>query len=228
MNLNWLELLQLPRQRRKLSLKMSFEYPPFEWRHLSPQPVIGVDEVGRGCLAGPVFASAALLVPEHRIQGLTDSKLISGPRRAVLNEIVQNTQKTFTAFATVEEIDELNILWAAMLAMKRSVEDLANKLGLVSATVLVDGNTRIPDLDSRFKQITLVKGDLRAAPISAASIVAKVARDQLMVELGREFPGYGIEKHKGYASAVHREAIQRKGPTSIHRKSFSGVKEFLL
>jgi ribonuclease HII len=203
------------------------QYPPFDWKTLRPQPVIGVDEVGRGCLAGPVYAAACVLQSDLHVEHLTDSKLISESRREKLSPLIQSAHSVCIASATVEEIDELNILWAAMLAMQRAVLDLTQSLSLKEAVILVDGNTRIPDLPERFQQITLVKGDLRASPISAASIVAKVARDQRMKELGREFPAYGFEKHKGYASAIHRKAIAEKGPTIWHRRSFSGVKEYL-
>lgn len=203
------------------------QYPPFDWKSLRPQPVIGVDEVGRGCLAGPVYAAACILQSDLHVESLTDSKLISETRREKLSPLILSSHSVSIASATVEEIDELNILWAAMLAMQRAVLELTQKLNLKQATILVDGNTKIPDLPPALKQITLIKGDLRASPISAASIVAKVARDQRMKELGREFPGYGFEKHKGYASAVHRAAIAEKGPTLWHRRSFSGVKEYL-
>ena len=111
--------------------------------------------------------------------------------------------------------------------MKRAVLELQQQMKFREATVLVDGNFKIPGLGPEFKQITLIKGDLRAAPISAASIVAKVARDHLMTELAQVYPNYGLEKHKGYASPLHRKMIQELGPTAIHRKSFGGVREYL-
>jgi ribonuclease HII len=202
-------------------------YPPFEWKQLRPQPVIGVDEVGRGCLAGPVYAAACILKSEAHLNQLTDSKLISETRREILAPLILRDHRASIASASVAEIDELNILWAALLAMKRAVEVLATEEGLVEATVLVDGNFKIPDLSPRFKQIPVVKGDLRASPISAASIVAKVARDQRMKELGKEVPGYGFEKHKGYPSPFHKKAIADRGPTQWHRRSFAGVKEYI-
>ena len=125
-------------------------------------------------------------------------------------------------FASVEEIEELNILQASFLAMKRAIKCLALETGIV----LVDGHLKIPNL-KRFEQHAIVKGDLRLAPISAASIVAKVTRDSLMKEFSREYPEYGFEVHKGYATEVHRKAIQKNGPTKLHRKTFGGVKEFL-
>jgi len=125
-------------------------------------------------------------------------------------------------FASVEEIDRLNIFRATFLAMKRALADL----GLNSGHVLVDGKFSIPDL-AGYAQTPLIKGDLRAEPIAAASIVAKVTRDLLMQSLAGEFGGYGFEKHKGYATVEHRTAIAKRGPCPIHRKTFGGVKEFL-
>jgi len=157
---------------------------------------------------------------------LTDSKLLSEKRREELSPMIQSEHWVSVASATVEEIDELNILQASLLAMKRAVHDLEAKMGQTVAHVLVDGNFRIPDLGR--KQTPIIKGDLRCAPISAASIVAKVARDRLMKEMGLQYPGYGFEKHKGYASPIHRKAIAEIGPVlSIHRRSFGGVKEYL-
>jgi ribonuclease HII len=200
--------------------------PPFEWKTLRPQPVIGVDEVGRGCLAGPVYAGACILLSDAHISSLTDSKLISENRRYEIAALIEQHHAVSTDCASLEEIDELNILQASLLAMRRAVLKLQKKIGFQSAHILVDGKFKIPDLPG-FVQTPLIKGDLRAAPISAAAIVAKVTRDRLMVELGKELPQYGFEKHKGYASATHRAAIQKWGPTSHHRKSFAGVKEYL-
>lgn len=203
---------------------MSLE--PIDWRSFRPHPVIGVDEVGRGCLAGPVYAGACLLLSEKHLELLTDSKLLSESRREMICPLIEQTHAVSIACASEEEIDELNILQASLLAMKRAVEDLQKKLGLTMGHVLVDGKFKIPDLKD-FEQTPIIKGDLRAAPISAAAIVAKVKRDQLMSQLGKEFPQYGFEKHKGYASLVHRKAIEKWGPSPYHRKSFSGVKEYL-
>ncbi len=200
------------------------------WKAYGPFPVFGVDEVGRGCLAGPVYAAAAFLKSDQHIELLTDSKLISEKRRELIAPLVHADHEVCIASASVEEIDELNILQASLLAMQRAVVGLAQRLGFEEGHVLVDGNQRIPGLSRhlpRFLQTPIIKGDLRAAPISAASIVAKVARDHLMAELGKEFAGYGFEKHKGYGSAAHRDAIKILGPTAHHRQSFSGVKEHL-
>lgn len=201
------------------------EYEKVDWHQFVPGPVVGVDEVGRGCLAGPVYAAAVCLKSDVLSELFTDSKLLSEKRREELAPQILEAHWVSIASATVEEIDELNILQASLLAMKRAVEELEKQMGRQVGHVLVDGNIKIPRLERR--QTTLIKGDLRCSPISAASIVAKVSRDRLMKELGVKHPGYGFEKHKGYASAVHRAAIISKGPLVVHRKSFSGVKEFL-
>lgn len=198
-------------------------YPKIDWKQYSPGPVIGVDEVGRGCLAGPVYAAAVSLDNDLISNVLTDSKLLSEKRREELAEVIKAHHRWSLGFASVEEIDQLNILNAALLAMRRAVEGL----GLSSGHVLVDGNKKIPGLSPQWLQTTIVKGDLRVAPISAASIIAKVARDHLMKELGREYPAYGFEIHKGYSTAQHKGAIESVGPCIIHRRTFSGVKEYL-
>lgn len=197
-------------------------YPPFEYHHLKPSPIIGVDEVGRGCLAGRVYAAAVILPLDFVHDGITDSKLISESRRTLIAEEIKRAAQVSLAFAEVEEIDSINILKASLLAMKRAIEGL----GVKSGTVLVDGNQRIPELAKSFEQITIIKGDLRAKPIGAASIVAKVARDQEMCRLAELYPQYGFEKHKGYASEAHRFAIQEFGPCVAHRKTFGGVREY--
>ncbi len=203
-------------------LSQSEDYPPFEWHTLSPAPVIGVDEVGRGCLAGGVFAAAAILAEDFAIEGVTDSKLLSEARRDQLAPQIESQARVCVAFATVEEIAELNILQATFLAMRRAIDGL----GVSSGHVLVDGNQRVPGLSALFGQTTLIKGDLRAAPIAAASIVAKVARDRHMSELATRYPGYGFEKHKGYGSPQHKAAIQKLGPCPEHRRTFAGVREY--
>ncbi len=194
-------------------------YEPFPWRGLKPQPVIGVDEVGRGCLAGPVYAAAVIIPDGYDTSGLTDSKKLSEKRREELAIKIHEGCLVSLGFATVEEIDKINILWASLLAMKRAVDGL--KQG--NAHVIVDGNKKIPKLD--LTQTTIVKGDFRAEPIAAASIVAKVYRDNLMKELAEKFPGYGLAGHKGYATVDHKEAISKLGPQDFHRKSFAGVRE---
>lgn len=195
---------------------------PFIWEDVRPSPVIGVDEVGRGCLAGPVYAAAVIIDPGQDYSQYTDSKVLSAQRREKLSAHIKMHHRVSIGFATVKEISQLNILYAALLAMKRAVLGL----GVDGGHVLVDGNKMIPDLRG-FKQTTVIKGDLRAAPIAAASIVAKVTRDQLMLDEAERYPQYGFEKHKGYSTAIHKEAIKQWGPCAIHRPSFAGVKEYL-
>lgn len=168
-------------------------------------------------MAGPVYTCAVLLPFEHNLIGLTDSKLLSVRRRESLEPQIHSTARVSVAFATVEEIESLNILGATFLAMKRAVE----ALNCPEAMILVDGNQKIKGI--AHDQLTLVKGDLRAEPIAAASICAKVARDRLMENYDLEYPHYAFSKHKGYGTKDHREALKKWGPSSIHRRSFSGV-----
>lgn len=212
-----------PLAKKNAKKKIKEEYPKVDWRKYSPEPVIGVDEVGRGCLAGPVYAAAVIFKSDNLSDVVTDSKLISEDRRDELAELILKEHQVGIGYATVEEIDELNILQASLLAMKRAIE----QLGVPAGHVLIDGNMKIPGLATEFQQTTLIKGDLRAAPISAASIVAKVARDRLMKELGARYPKYGFEVHKGYSTPNHKENIVTHGPCLMHRKSFAGVKEYL-
>lgn len=200
-------------------------YEPVDWRSFSPAPVVGVDEVGRGCLAGPVYAAAVCLKSDEAVQNLTDSKLLSEKRREELFPEILKHHWVGIGFATVEEIDEINIFQASLLAMKRAVHELEKQMQTVTGHLLVDGSFKVPGLTC--KQTTLVKGDLRCSSISAASIVAKVTRDRLMKDLSKEFPKYGFESHKGYASPIHKKAIEEAGPCRVHRRSFSGVKEHL-
>ena len=196
----------------------------FPWQTLSTSlPIIGVDEVGRGCLAGPVYAEAVIINPNKPWQHYTDSKKLSESRREEYAEQILADHQVGIGFATVEEITELNILRAALLAMKRAVE----QLGLHAGHIIVDGNQRIPGVSERFEQTTLIKGDLRAEPVAAASIVAKVTRDRLLKEAAIKYPNYGFEEHKGYATPVHKEAIQKLGPCALHRPTFAGVREYL-
>lgn len=202
-------------------MSLSNDLGPFPWRELAIQPVIGVDEVGRGCLAGPVYAAAVIIPDGFDLRGLTDSKKISEKKRIELSKRIHDCCQVGIGFASVEEIGEINILWASLLAMKRAVE----KLDVKKAYVLVDGNRKIPKI--KWPQETLVKGDFRAEPVAAASIVAKVFRDNLMTELGMKHPGYGLEKHKGYGTPIHKKAIKDLGPLPIHRSTFAGVREYL-
>lgn len=200
---------------------------PVDWRSfMTKDPdfqIIGVDEVGRGCLAGPVYAAAVSFNSDILSDLVTDSKLLSEKRRTELAIEIQKHHRVGIGFATVEEIDELNILQASLLAMKRAIE----QMGATKGHLLIDGNQKIPNMSTSFKQTTVVKGDLRVSLISAASIVAKVTRDELMKNLGVEFPQYGFEAHKGYSTVVHKKSIAEHGPCIWHRRSFSGVKEYL-
>lgn len=181
----------------------------------------GVDEVGRGPLAGDVVTAAVILDPEQPIQGLADSKKISEKKRDLLfDEIKQKALSFAIARATVQEIDELNILQASLLAMKRAVEQLP----VQPEHVLVDGN-KIPRW--HYSAEAVVSGDARVACIAAASILAKVTRDREMVAMDSLYPGYGFAKHKGYPTKVHQKALADFGVTEIHRRSYAPVQKYL-
>ncbi len=183
-----------------------------------PYSVAGVDEVGRGPLAGPVVAAAVILDPAQPIKGLLDSKVLSESRREELDAQIRDKALDFcVAQASVQEIDALNILHASMLAMQRAVHGLAARAELV----LVDGN-RCPTLSQTCRAI--VKGDAKVQSISAASIIAKVYRDRMMVELHSLYPEFGFDRHKGYPTAEHRHAISVHGILHEHRRSFAPVK----
>lgn len=194
------------------------------WKKFGPGPVVGLDEVGRGCLAGPVYAAAVIFKSDRGARLVTDSKLLSGERREELAKLIHAEHHVGIGTASVEEIDEINILQASFLAMRRAVAELQKQMNLETAFLLVDGPMRIPQMEA-FQQKPIIKGDLRVSLISAASIVAKVARDQMMKDLGEQFPHYGFEVHKGYATPSHRKAIGHHGPCQWHRKSFGIVKE---
>lgn len=180
--------------------------------------VAGVDEVGRGPLAGPVVAAAVILDPARPIAGLADSKTLSARRREALAAAVRDSALAWAlGRAEVAEIDALNILQASLLAMRRAVAALAR----APLLALIDGN-RCPQLPCA--AVALVGGDRRVAAISAASILAKVARDAEMVHLDARYPGYGLAGHKGYPTAAHRAALARLGPSPIHRCSFGPVR----
>lgn len=186
-----------------------------------PLLVAGVDEVGRGPLAGPVVAAAVILDPEQPIDGLADSKKLTEKRREALAEEIKAKALAWSICrAEVEEIDNINILQASLLAMKRSVESLSHQPELA----LIDGN-HCPTLDCAMEAI--IKGDSKEPAISAASILAKVARDTEMVEMDKKYPGYGFAKHKGYPTKQHREAILELGITEIHRKSYAPIQQQL-
>ncbi len=176
--------------------------------------ICGVDEAGRGPLAGPVVAAAVILDPNVCIEGLNDSKKLTEKRREALFDVIKEKALYWgIGQASEMEIDELNILQATFLAMRRAVE----AMGVAPELIMVDGN-RKPPIDGNV--ITLVKGDSLSASIGAASILAKVTRDRTMLELAEKYPEYGFEKHKGYPTKAHYEAIKSCGITDVHRLSF--------
>lgn len=175
----------------------------------------GVDEAGRGPLAGPVYAAAVVFDPDHIPEGLDDSKKLSEKKREQLyDRIVDAAASWCVASASVEEIEEVNILQATYRAMQRAVAGLL----VPPELVLVDGNRLPPGLTAAAR--TLVKGDALSASVAAASILAKVSRDRLMAELDRTYPEYAFAKHKGYGTALHMERIRTYGPSPVHRPSF--------
>ena len=183
--------------------------------------VCGVDEAGRGPLAGPVYAAAVILDPMRRVNGLADSKLLTPQRREVLAARIKERAIAWAvAFATVEEIDRINIFHASMLAMRRAVQ----ALGVKPREAWIDGNSCPSDLGCIARPF--VDGDALHKPISAASILAKTARDAEMLGLHDRYPQYGFDKHKGYATAEHLESLGRFGPCEIHRRSFQPVGVF--
>ncbi|MFN1651735.1 ribonuclease HII [Vibrio rotiferianus] len=200
--------------------KAKVELPPFEYPQ-GYQLVAGVDEVGRGPLVGDVVTAAVILDPNNPIEGLNDSKKLSEKKRlALLPEIKEKAMAWAVGRCSPEEIDELNILQATMVAMQRAIAGLKVQPDLA----LIDGN-RCPELPMDSQAV--VKGDLRVAEISAASIIAKVVRDQEMEELDKQHPQFGFAKHKGYPTKAHFEAIEQHGVISEHRKSFKPVKKAL-
>lgn len=185
---------------------------------LSAETLCGVDEAGRGPLAGPVFAAAVILDPLRLIDGLRDSKKLNESQRDRLAaEIKQKALAWSIAYASEQEIDSINILQATMLAMRRAVEGLA----VVPTLALVDGN-RCPVLTVPTRAV--VKGDDLVPAISAASILAKTARDALLMELHATYPGYGFDQHKGYPTALHLERLRLHGASPVHRRSFAPVR----
>ena len=189
---------------------------------LTANLIAGVDEAGRGPLAGPVVAAAVILNGKNPIPGLQDSKSLTATQRERLSCMIQACASSYCiAQATVAEIDQLNILQATLLAMRRAVEGLHIK----PTQVLVDGN-RLPNLSIPAQAI--VKGDATIAAISAASILAKVHRDQLCHELHAQYPDYGFAIHKGYPTATHIHALHKHGPCPAHRQSFAPVKKAII
>jgi ribonuclease HII len=188
--------------------------------------LVGVDEVGRGPLAGPVVAAAVLLDPRRPITGLRDSKKLERPRRRELSLLIRERALDYAVgVAEVEEIDAINILQASLLAMRRALRQLRHR----PTDIIIDGNKApyTADLFEDCRVETLVGGDDLVAAISAASIIAKTWRDDFMTELDRQYPGFGLAQHFGYATASHLAALARLGPTPIHRRSFAPVRSLL-
>ncbi len=192
--------------------------------------IVGVDEVGRGCIAGPVCAGVVVFKAQQKskIKKYIDSKLIDEIKREDLAAEIKAEHFYALGWATVEEVDQLNIRQASLLAMNRAVTSLMNseKLCLSECLLLVDGLDSVPNLEGS-RQRNVIKGDTLVRQISAASIVAKVARDHAMKEISSLHPEYGFAKHKGYGTEEHRHAIQKFGITIHHRKTFAGVKEYV-
>ncbi len=187
--------------------------------------IIGVDEVGRGPLAGPVVAAAVSLPGAYVPHGLNDSKkLKKSTRENLYSEISANASSIGVSFLSAEEIDRINILNASLKAMMQAVEQAEQNLPQEPAICLVDGNQRMP---CARRQQTIVGGDGKSSNIAAASVIAKVIRDAWMEAAAVFYSGYGFEKHKGYGTEEHREAIKKLGPCALHRKTFAGVKENL-
>lgn len=182
-------------------------------------PVCGVDEAGRGPIAGPVVAAAVILPSDIELPGLNDSKKLSAAKRDRLAEALHEQAAVGIGICSESEIDEINILRAAMLAMRRAAESLEPKPGFA----LIDGN-RIPE-NLPCPAEALVKGDGREACIAAASIIAKTHRDKIMCDLAGRYPGYGFEAHAGYPTRAHVEALERLGPSPVHRRTFRPVRD---
>ena len=176
--------------------------------------VCGIDEAGRGPLCGPVFAAACILPLDLEIEGLNDSKKLTEKKREKLFDVIKEKAIAYCiASASVEEIDELNILEADLLAMRRAIDGLSVK----AEFALIDGNI---NRDFQIDSAAVIKGDATSMSIAAASILAKVARDRICIDLDREYPQYGIAKHKGYGTKAHMDALREYGPSPIHRKKF--------
>ena len=195
--------------------------PTFQLELAHPMPLAGVDEAGRGPLAGPVVAAAVILDREKAPRGIDDSKKLSAEARAGLCGEIRRVAAVGVGIATVEEIDEINILWASMLAMERAVE----ALGVEPAMVLVDGN-RCPRWNRPSQWV--IGGDALCLSIAAASIIAKEERDRMMVDYDGLHPGYGWARNKGYGTPAHMAALAELGPSPIHRRSFAPVAQYSL
>lgn len=183
--------------------------------------IAGVDEAGRGPLAGPVVSAAVILDPNYKLVGLNDSKKLSVIKRKALSDEIKTHSKAWSiGIATVEEIDDLNILGATLLSMKRAIKDLSG----VPEKVIVDGQFT-PEIDVPCEAI--IQGDATEESIMAASIIAKVERDMIMVELDKKYPHYGFSKHKGYPTKMHLQILKKFGPCNDHRQTFKPVKTYL-
>ncbi|WP_425484211.1 ribonuclease HII [Desulfobacter latus] len=181
--------------------------------------IAGIDEAGRGPLAGPVVSAAVVLPDKFDVPGINDSKKLSEKKREALFPVIQKHAVAFgIGLADHEEIDQINILQASLLSMKRAVEDLK----LTPDYLLIDGRFTI---DSTIEQRSIIKGDTLSLSIAAASILAKVTRDRIMADLDLQYPEYGFKRHKGYPTKAHKEAILTHGPCPIHRRNFKGVKD---
>ena len=189
---------------------------------LNIKKIAGVDEVGRGCLAGPVFAAAVILNNNINTKGIKDSKKISFKNRMLLSKYIKKNSTFAVAFASVEEIDKLNILNASLLSMKRALDKLKQKPSMI----YIDGIFAPKNLKIKYK--TFIKGDEKIISIAAASIVAKAARDQFMIKLGRNFPKYKWNKNFGYGTAEHLKSLKKYGITKHHRKKFKPVYNILM
>ncbi len=183
--------------------------------------VAGIDEAGRGPLAGPVVAAAVILPSEFNLPGLTDSKRLTARQREVLYPLIRSQAVAVgIGLASAADVDSINILQATLRSMQQAVA----RLNYAADYLLIDGISRIQTI---LPQETLKKGDSRSLSISAASVIAKVVRDRIMQAYDKHYPEYGFAGHKGYGSAAHMQAIARCGPSPLHRKTFSGVKEYL-
>lgn len=200
----------------------NFQHPSTVVADEARKLVAGIDEAGRGPLAGSVVAAAVILDPTRPIDGLTDSKKLTEKRRILLETEIRSKAIAWAiAEASHEEVDEINILQASLLAMKRALLTLDRKPG----QVLVDGN-RLPQVDG-YRMRAIVKGDLSEPCISAASILAKNHRDRQMIELDRQYPQYQFARHKGYPTALHREMLAKHGVSPVHRRSFRPVRDVI-
>jgi len=210
-----------------MNLKLFAETEPSPWffeqqaEERGFRRIAGIDEAGRGPLAGPVVAAAVILPETFDLQGLTDSKQLSVKKRDELFPLIRSQSMAIgVGIVSAEEIDQINILQATLRAMTLAVQ----RLKIAADYLLIDGINTLP---LKLPQQALKKGDSRSLSISAASVIAKVVRDRMMIAYDRRYPGYGLAKHKGYGSAEHREAIARLGPSPLHRKTFGGVREYL-